>query len=157
MEKQELNLEKVRAILKGRTEITLKDVGHYVTLQVSSVLENTNEETRERAPYIVNFKAFTSYHTKQMRELIAEGELQDAMNCTLSKGIRLSDYKPQKGERVKVFIESYTNSKGIDNCIGVAEIVPLESKVASKGNFDIDAILGEAAVAGKKASRKLEA
>lgn len=64
--------------------------------------------------FIVNLNAMTNYHVDEAKKHLAAGEIQEAVNQSLSASLRATDYIPSKGEIVKVVIEELvTKNNGI--------------------------------------------
>lgn len=104
----------------------------YFQLKVSSV-----HELAEEGKSIINFEAFTKYGMNKAGEHLAEGELQEALNSTMSANARDGiDFCPDKGDRVRVYVTTITNKEGIDILV-IDSVAPLKEKVAKTANFSL--------------------
>ena len=146
----ELTQEDLGKIFSGRVALSPADAGAKIRLEVSSVHVNTGEN-KEQSPMIVNLKAYSGYHLDRAKELAAEGDMQGAANQNLSKGIRLTDFVPSKGDVVDCIIETYTNSEGIEDCVGISRIIEVKSETRAKAQVSFAALGAKAAKAELKA------
>jgi hypothetical protein len=123
-------------IIKSRTLVT--SVG-YSNLRVTSIVPH-------KEGFIANFSAMTPYHQSEALKLMKEGDFQEAVNQNISINLRASDYRPEKGEIVRVNIEDITTANGVKGLFPTS-IAKLQSNTSGKiSSKEFDAFLEEAPV-----------
>ena len=131
------NVDQLKRIIESRQIV--KEPG-YKILQVSNVTEDYEDPQSGQIRHIVNFKGMSKYHVQEAKKLARDGKYQEAANQAFSTGQRDGiDFVPQKGERVKVFIDNRTTNNGVTGLF-VTEVLPLPIDNTDTVSFDLDVV-----------------
>lgn len=139
MENQVLTPEQAIQILNSRKLIP--SVNGYYEAKVTSV-------TPYEGKFIANFNAMTEYHFSEAKRLLAEGNLDEAVNQNLSASLRPTDYIPSKGEMLEIYVSEITTNNGVTGRF-VTAIKEVKAKVASKVSFSLEDVKTPAEVVQK--------
>lgn len=114
------------AIIKSRKFIS--QTGAY-ELRVTSV-------TPHEGKFIVNLGGMTQYHIDEAKRLLIAGEIQEAVNQSLSASLRPTDYIPSKGEIVKTVVDEITTKNDVTGLF-VMSLTELKANKATRvSGFD---------------------
>lgn len=118
----------------------------YVELKATSIVPFEDK-------FIVNFNGMTPYHKAEALKLMQEGNYQEAVNQNISANLRASDWKPEKGEICRVYIDTVTTGNGITGLFVTSVAKNQSIKTGKISGFDefLDAEDSSESVANKLA------
>lgn len=126
-----LTEDQIFGILSSRAEINKP--GTY-DLRVTQVTEYYDAVRGTR--YIVNFAAVSTYGKEQALNAMFDGDFVGALNSNLTANVRPTDYRPSKGEIVKVKIDlvPLKNFPGQSGLL-VTNVSEIKSEATTKLDF----------------------
>lgn len=130
-----LDLQAVKNIISSRK---LVDKPMTYSGKVTSVTARVDDEGRPF--WIVNLNMMTQYQLTEALKLAKAGDFDAATNQAISTRVRIGQYLPNKGETIKVVIDTVTTKKGITGLFvtSISEITAV-----SGANIDFGAMFDE--------------
>jgi hypothetical protein len=137
---QNLTKENAARIMASRKIITQPGKYHVRVTNDVQYLAEQGTVHRELAGglfqvSIANFAAATTYHVREFKKAMKEGDFDGAANNNLTASVRENDYIPSKNEVVEINVDFVTTKSG-EQALLVTSYNPLPVSAGSKLSMD---------------------